>query len=454
MNKRKLLIIEDEISVAKQLKWGLCNAYEISIAYDAQQARPLLASGAFGVATLDLGLPPDPDSPREGLKLLEEIPSLAPQTKVIVTTGNAEQTNGMRAVALGAADFYAKPIDLKQLDFILSRNFQIYELEQASRSLQRQADQSGSFCGMLGISSAMQGLFGRIRQVSRSAYPVLITGASGTGKEMAARAVHDLSARAQQPLVIINCGAIPENLLESELFGYEKGAFTGAVERKLGRFEQAHKGSVFLDEIGELPLSLQVKILRFLQEGTIERLGGGKTISLDTRIIAATNIDLETAVQERVFRRDLFFRLNVVPLKIPTLSERAEDILFLAQHFLQEEARALGRGQVFFLPAAMAAIRAYDWPGNVRELKNLIQRALSTTSGRTLAPADLGLKEKDKNFGFNKLPTLKAARDEAEVGVIRQALVLCSNNISQAAHMLDISRPTLHDLLKRHGIKS
>ncbi|MDY6972617.1 MAG: sigma 54-interacting transcriptional regulator, partial [Thermodesulfobacteriota bacterium] len=333
MPEKRLLLIEDEISVAKQLKWGLGKEYEITIVPNAEQARDLLGSRSFPVVTLDLGLPPNPDTPEEGLRLLEEIRALSPHTKVIVITGNAEEENAVKAIALGAVDFCAKPIDLKLLDIILSRTFRAYELEEANRRLQQQADQGGSLCGMLGISPGMARLFEGIRKVSTTDYPVLITGDSGTGKEMAASAVHRLSSRARSPMVIINCGAIPENLLESELFGHEKGAFTGAVGRKIGRFEQADQGTVFLDEIGELPLALQVKILRFLQEGTVERLGGTKTMTLDVRIIAATNTNLEDAVKQGSFREDLYYRLNVVPLRVPALKKRAEDILLLAHHF-------------------------------------------------------------------------------------------------------------------------
>jgi two-component system NtrC family response regulator len=455
MKKKRLLIIEDEISVAKQLKWGLGEEYEITIATEADKARPLLASGTFPVVTLDLGLPPYPDAPKEGFKLLEEIASLSPQTKVIVITGNTEEENAVQAVALGAADFCAKPIDLKLLNIILSRTFRIYELEETNRRLQQQQPgQGGSLCGMLGISPAMGRLFDGIRQVSGTDYPALITGDSGTGKEMAASAIHSLSRKAQGPLVIINCGAIPENLLESELFGHEKGAFTGAVGRKIGKFEQADKGTVFLDEIGEMPLSLQVKILRFLQEETVERVGGTKTIILDVRIIAATNINLKDAVKEGSFREDLFYRLNVVPLRVPGLRERGEDILVLAYHFLQEETRSLGRGQVSFSPSAITALTVYPWPGNVRELQNRIRRALSANPGRVIDPIDLGLEDLPMEQEEQKLPTLKQAREAAEIKTIRSALTLTGNNISQAAKLLETSRPTLHDLLRKHGINA
>jgi two-component system NtrC family response regulator len=450
--KKKLLIIEDENSVAKQLRWGLNKEYEITIASDAEQAKPLLASGVFPVATLDLGLPPSPDTSTQGFALLEEIALLAPHTKIIVITGNAEDENAIKAIALGADDFYAKPIDLKILKIILSRTFRIHELEEANRQFQRSQDRS--LCGMLGISPIMNVLFEHLQHASRTDYPVLITGNTGTGKEMAAKAVHTLSKRADHPLIIINCSAIPENLLESELFGYEKGAFTGATGRQTGKFELADGGTIFLDEIGELPMLLQVKILRFLQESTIERLGGTKTIQLNARIIAATNINLEKAVKQKTFREDLFYRLNVVPLRIPDLQERQEDILLLAHNFLREESQKLRRGQLSFSPSAMGALTIHDWPGNVRELQNRIRRALGTTMDNVLTPADLGLQNTSFNTEEQKLSTLKAARETAEINIIHRALALSGNNISQAAKLLEVSRPTLHDLLKKHEINT
>jgi two-component system NtrC family response regulator len=450
--KKKLLIIEDDNSLAKQLRWGLDKEYEITLASSVDQAEPLLASGVFPVATLDLGLPPSPDTPQQGFALLEELASLAPQTKVIVITGNAEDNFAMKAIGLGAVDFYAKPIDLKILKVILARTFRIHALEEANRQLRRQSSRTGSLCGIIGISSAMSCLFERLQHAGKTDYPVLITGNTGTGKEMAARAVHSLSRRANQPMVTINCGAIPENLLESELFGHEKGAFTGAAVRQIGKFEQANGGTIFLDEIGELPLLLQVRILRVLQESTIERLGGSKTLQLDVRIIAATNIELQQAVDQKIFRKDLFYRLNVVPIRIPDLRERPEDILLLAHHFLQEEARKLRRGQISFSPSALDTLTVHDWPGNVRELQNRIRRALGTTVDNTITSVDLGLEEMPMDDNKQNLPTIKEARETAERNVVHRALALCGNNISRAAKMLEVSRPTLHDLLKKHHI--
>ncbi|MFP4310340.1 MAG: sigma-54-dependent transcriptional regulator, partial [Desulfococcaceae bacterium] len=334
--KPSLLIIEDETALAKQLKWGLAEEYEVMTAGNVEKARSLLGSGAFPVATLDLGLPPAPDSPREGFRLLEELPQLSPHAKVIVITGNAERENALRAVALGAVDFYSKPLDLDVLRVILARTFRMAELESANRQLREERGESASFCGMMGAAPCMQELFDRIRQVAGTDYPVLIRGESGTGKEMVARALHAKSPRAKERLIIINCGAIPENLLESELFGHEKGAFTGAAAKRAGRLEQADGGTVFLDEIGDMPLALQVKLLRFLQEGTLERVGGNKTLELDVRIVAATHVDLDQAIADGRFREDLYYRLNVVPLAVPPLRERPEDILLLARHFINE----------------------------------------------------------------------------------------------------------------------
>ncbi|MBC2714547.1 MAG: PEP-CTERM-box response regulator transcription factor [Desulfobacteraceae bacterium] len=454
MTKERLLIIEDETSVAKQLKWSLSQAYDISIAADAKKARQLLTSGAYPVATLDLGLPPSPDTPHEGLKLLEDLGTFAPHTKVIVITGNSEQETAVKAVASGAVDFCAKPIDLKVLEIILSRTFRLYTLEEANRRLRTQIDQGGSLCGIIGVSPVMHKVFSLIRKVSETDYPVLATGESGTGKEMVAHAIHTLSARCHKPFVIINCGAIPENLLESELFGHEKGAFTGAVARKTGKFEQADSGTVFLDEIGDLPLAMQVKILRFLQEGTVERVGGKGVLKLDVRIIAATNINLKKAISRGDFREDLYFRMNVVPVHLPLLKERPEDIMVLAQHFLRTETQSLKAGRVLFSPGAIAALSVHDWPGNVRELHNRIRRSLSIFTGQTITPDNLGLGACQPDQTAETFSTLQEARNQAEQDCIRKALLLTGNNISQAAKLLKTSRPTLHDLLKKHNIKS
>lgn len=452
MKKEKLLIIEDEASVAKQLKWALNETYDITTASDVDTARQYLSSSAYPVATLDLGLLPSPDTPTEGLKLLEEMTEFALTTKIIVITGNTEQETALKAVALGANDFCTKPIDIEILKVILDRTYKMHTLETANRQLQKQADHQRTLSGMIGISAAMQKVFQFIRKVSANDYPVLITGPSGTGKEMVAHAIHQLSPRATKPLVIVNCGAIPESLIESELFGHEKGAFTGAVECKKGKFELANHGTIFLDEIGELPFAMQVKLLRCLQEGTIDRIGGSETIHLDVRVIAATNVDLKEAVNKKTFREDLYFRLNVVPVELPTLKERSEDIMVLAQHFLSIETRALKLVKTSFSLSAIAALSSHEWPGNVRELHNRIRRALTIFNGHMITSDDLGLEDYAPEQTCQKLMTLKEARSQAERRCVQQALLLTGNNISQAAKLLAASRPTLHDLIAKHKI--
>ena len=452
MMKPNLLIIEDEKSLAKQMKWGLSDSYEIVIAANAKQALRYLGTGTFHVATMDLGLPPRPDTPEEGFALLEKAPSLAPNTKVIVITGNAEQENAVKAISLGATDFCAKPVDLEILKIILDRTFKIYDLEDANRKLRECGGDSVVFQGMLGASPVMEKLFGLIRQVSQTDYPVLIQGESGTGKEMVSKAIHALSRRRKESMVVINCAAIPENLLESELFGHEKGAFTGAVGRKTGKFEQAQNGSLFLDEIGDMPMDLQAKLLRFLQDGFIERVGGVESRKLDVRVIAATNVNMENAVQEGLFREDLYFRLNVVPLATPPLIERREDILILARHFIAEEAKKLKRGRVGLSSRAAAALTSYSWPGNVRELQNRIRRAMVSALDDMISPENLGLSEPSGMPDDQKPLTIKEAREQGERKAIEIALSITGGNISNAAKMLEVSRPTLHDLLKKHGI--
>lgn len=450
--KKRLLIIEDEKSLAKQMKWALGDRYDVVIADCPEKARQMLASGAFPLATLDLGLPPTPDVPDEGFRLLEAMQTLAPHTKMIVITGNAERENAIKAIGLGATDFCAKPVDIDVLRIILKRAFSICELESENRKLRRRECQGEyTYFGMLGVSPLMADFFSQVRRVGKTGYPVLIRGETGTGKELAARAVHSVSERSDQALVTINCGAIPENLLETELFGHEKGAFTGATERKPGKLELADKGTVFLDEIGDMPLTLQMKLLRFLQAGTIERVGGMVTMQLDVRVIAATHVDLDRAVAEQRFREDLYYRLNVVPLKIPPLRERREDILPLANQFVREESEALKRDDLSLSPMAAAALTAYTWPGNVRELRHRICRAITKSEGGIIAPSGLGLNGESENVENSNL-SIKSARDEAEYRVISQAMAITGNNISQAAKLLDVSRSRLHDLLKKHGM--
>ena len=456
--KKDLLIIEDEPSLSKQLKWGLRQLYNVTSAGNVQNARQLLKTTFFPVMTLDLGLPPSPDTPQEGFRLLEEMPKWAPYTKVIVITGNDEQDNAIKAISLGAVDFCAKPIDLDLLKIILERTFKISELEKETRRSEQLEEAEHSLCDMHGKSKVMKELFGYIRQVSDTDYPVLILGESGTGKELAANAIHQLSSRSNQPMIAINCAAIPENLLESELFGHEKGAFTGADAVKIGRFEKAHNGTVFLDEIGDMPMGLQVKLLRFLQEATIERVGGAETLKLNVRILAATNVNIQDAVHKGNFREDLFFRLNVVPIRIPALRERPEDILFLINIFLEKETAKLNRTDISLSKSAKKALKKHPWSGNVRELQNRIRRALAGLEGNFITPEELGLgdatpesSEKDEITVASSVITLKNARIEAERHAIRAAMASAGNNISKAAKLLGTSRPTLHNLLKKYS---
>lgn len=451
---QRLLIIENKASDAKQLKRYLENDFDITFASEVKRAEAFLGSGLFPVAILNLDLHPSSDSPETGLRLLEKVPNLSPHTKMVVVTKLTQPDVAMKAIALSAMDCFTKPIDLNVLRHITRRAFHIHDLENANRQLLQQADHSTSLCGMIGVSETMQSLFKMIRKASAFQYSALITGESGTGKQMVAQALHELSPRSKNPFVIINCAAIQENLLESELFGHEKGAFTGAVSAKKGKFELADGGTILLDEIGELPLALQAKLLRCLQEGAIERVGGENTLSLDLCILAATNRNLKESVAQGIFREDLYFRLNVVPIVLPPLRERPEDIMALASHFLETEIKALGLPKTSFSTDAMAALSAYEWPGNVRELHNRIRRALAVAADQTLTARHLDLETHiiSDTPGENLL-TLQQARQQAERYCIQQALWVAHNNISQAAKLMGISRPTLHDLLKKHDIK-
>ncbi|MFH1217371.1 MAG: sigma-54 dependent transcriptional regulator [Pseudomonadota bacterium] len=449
---RKLLIIEDEQSVARQLQWGLGNKFAITVAADAEQVSQAFATSFFPVVTLDLGLPPFPNKPTVGLRLLEEgmIPA---GTKIIVITGNAEEETAVRAVRLGVTDFCTKPVALGDLEVLINRAFRMHEIETASQKQQLTANNIDDFHGMMGNSPGMQALFVKIRRAAATDFPVLISGETGTGKEIIAQTVHQLSQRRDKPFIVVNCGAIPEQLIESELFGHEKGAFTGAHCSRKGKFEDAHGGTIFLDEIGELPLAMQVKLLRTLQEGTVERVGGKRPMPLSLRIIAATNANLEQTVAAGHFRQDLYYRLNVIPLNPPPLRERGDDIAILARHFVEHESKALGLNQLTLSKAALAAMNRHPWPGNVRELKNAVRRALATVNGPVIRPADLGLSGPETpEENARTIDSLAETRSRAEAEAVRQALSLSGNNISQAARLLSVSRPTLHDLLKKHKI--
>ncbi|HTK86811.1 MAG TPA: PEP-CTERM-box response regulator transcription factor, partial [Nitrospiraceae bacterium] len=397
---------------------------------------------------LDLGLPPRPDEAVEGLALLEALLSVDRLTKVVVLTGNNERANALQAIQLGAYDFMQKPVHLETLKLILSRAAYVSQLEQDTRRLHQQAIQEG-FQGLIGTSAPMQRLFETVRRVAVSDLAVLIVGESGTGKELVARAVHHESPRRSGPFIAINCGAIPDNLLESELFGHEKGAFTGAHLQRKGRIELAQGGTLFLDEIGELPLSLQVKMLRFLQEQQIERVGGRESIAVDTRIVAATNMNLMEALELGTFRKDLFYRLSVVPLQVPPLRDREEDSVFLAQAFVLRYRDQLNARVVGLSEEARAAIRAYSWPGNVRELENRIKRAVVMAHGTTLQPVDLELSAAPAPPAYL---TLREARSQFEKNLIRQALARTNGNVTRAAEELGISRQALHESMHKYGL--
>jgi two-component system NtrC family response regulator len=449
MSKPKLLIVEDTEEIRTQLKYALRDDYALSFAEDRTQALKLLQEVQPPVVTLDLGLPPSPDTAEEGLKALDEILRQAPPTKVIVVTGNTDRANALQAVHLGAFDYHLKPIDLDEFKVILRRATYLHELAEESEQSLLAQEQTVRFEEILGNTPAMREIFTVIHRVAKTEATVLIEGESGTGKELIARAIHSRSGRREGPFVAINCGAIPETLLESELFGHEKGAFTGAHMLRKGKLELADRGTLFLDEIGELPLLLQVKILRFLQERTIERVGGRQPIHLDLRVIAATNRDMKTQLERGLFREDLYYRLSVVTIEVPPLRERGEDVILLANTFLQRAAQAQRR-RARFSPDALRALLAYSWPGNIRELENKVRRAVIMAQGRVIEPADLDLEP-----GPEARPTsLRETRERVEREALVEMLGRHRGNVSQAARELKVSRPTLHGLLDKHGINA
>ena len=453
----KLLIIEDSPDIKTQLKWGLKKDYTLFFASNATEGISLFKKHLPRVVTLDLGLPPYEDSSEEGLRCLAEIIKIDPFTKVIVITGNSDHANAIKAIEKGAYDYYSKPIDINELKIILKRAFHLANLEKENRKLKEKFDKATSeLCGMVGQSHEMKVVFDTIRRVATSDVPVFIQGESGTGKELAARAIHSLSMRSEGPFVPINCGAIPENLLESELFGYEKGAFTGADKTTTGKFEYASKGTLFLDEIGDLPLKLQVKLLRFLQDKKIQRIGGRKEILVDTRVITATNVDIEKEIEEGRFREDLFYRIGVVTIKLPPLRERGDDVLLLANLFLNRFAKELGKNIKGFSLEAQHLMKEYEWPGNVRELENKVQRAILLTDKTVLDATDLGLKSEQSHVISSqnyKGLTLKEIRELIEKDVILASLDRNKWNILHTSKELGISRPTLYELMRKYHIK-
>lgn len=448
----KLLIVEDDEGLQAQLKWAY-DDFEVIIAGDRASAIAALRAEEPPVVTLDLGLPPDPDGTSEGFAVLDEIIALKPDTKVIVASGHGARESALKAIERGAYDFYQKPVDIEQLGLIVRRALNLHRIEAENRALAERAGEGNRVLGgLITAAPEMVRVARTIERVANTNVSVMLLGASGTGKELLARGLHVASGRSSGSFVAINCAAIPENLLESELFGHERGAFTGAVKTTEGKIEQASGGTLFLDEVGDIPLPLQVKLLRFLQERQIERIGGRKAIDVDTRIVCATHQDLEAMIRDGRFREDLFYRLAEVVVRIPSLAERPGDATLLAKAFLKRFAREVGSQVTGFASDALAAIDAWNWPGNVRELENRVKRAAIMADGKLVTAADL-----DLQLGSEDDPSvlnLKSAREQADRKVIRHALARTEGNISNTAKMLGISRPTLYDLLKQYGLQA
>ncbi|HBC16522.1 PEP-CTERM-box response regulator transcription factor [Qipengyuania sp. GPGPB31] len=449
--KPKLLIVEDDEGLQAQLKWAY-EDFDVILADTRETAVAAVRAEEPAVVTLDLGLPPDPDGTSEGFAVLEAIMAIKPDTKVIVASGHGARESALRAVEEGAYDFYQKPVDIDTLGLIVQRAYRLHQIESENRRLAEQIGDERTVLGsMITAAPEMAKVARTIERVAPTNVSVMLLGASGTGKELLARGVHDCSVRKDGSFVAINCAAIPENLLESELFGHEKGAFTGAVKTTPGKIELADGGTLFLDEVGDIPLPLQVKLLRFLQERTIERVGGRKAISVDTRIVCATHQDLEAMIGAGTFREDLFYRLAEIVVKVPPLSDRPGDAVLLAKHFLTRLAKEMNPQVKGFAPDALAAIDSWAWPGNVRELENRVKRAVIMADGKLVTAEDLDLTQSAAD-GADIALNLKAAREQADRRMIRQALARSEGNISNTAKLLGISRPTLYDLLKQYDL--
>ncbi len=446
--KPSLLIVDDDEDIRSQMQWALSTNYTILTASDRKSATEEFAKSKSQVVLLDLGLPPNPNSPEEGLSTMSDILAIDASAKVIIISGQGERENAVRAIGEGAYDFIGKPVEIETLEIMLKRCFYLVSLESEYNSIRDQFIDS-SFEGMLGTSENMLKVFESIRKVATTEAPVMILGESGTGKEMAAKAIHQRSSRKEGPFVAINCSAIPETLLESELFGHEKGSFTGADSQRIGKIEQANDGTLFLDEIGEVPLSVQVKLLRFLQEQYIERVGGRVQIGVNARVIAATNADLKKSMNDGSFREDFYYRLSVVEILLPSLRNRENDVDLISKAILQSYASETGRKGIAFSKKAINAIRKHRWPGNVRELQNRIRRAVIMAEGKQISPEDLEL----ENVSSNGNRTLKQAREELEREMIISSLKKNSGKISPAAAELGISRPTFYELMDKLGIE-
>ena len=454
---KPILMIEDNPEILTQMKWGFKKEYDIITASDRGTALKLFEKRHIPLVTLDLGLPPDDNGASEGLICLREILREAPQTKVIILTGNNDRENALKAIHLGAYDYCLKPVNIAELKVIINRAYYLYEIENENSKLHAMLEHEAGYAGMIGQSKEMQKIFDTIHKVASTDTTILITGDSGTGKELVARAIHEKSLRKKGPFIAINCGAIPENLLESELFGHEKGAFTGAYAQQNGKFEYADKGTLFLDEIAEMSPNLQAKLLRFLQEKKIQRVGGRNDIEIDTRVIAATNIDLVSAMKEGGFREDLFYRISVISINMPPLKDRGNDIRLLANTFLERYKVMFKKKIKGFSNKAVEAIENYDWPGNVRELENKLQKAVITADSHIIEPYHLGLEEHLETDGDNLKKryegiTLKEARKKLEKDLIASVVKRHNGNIKRASEELGISRPTLYDLIDKYNL--
>ncbi len=446
-SRKTLLVVEDDPGLQKALRWAFSD-FEVVTAEDRKGAIAALRRHEPPVVTLDLGLPPEPGTAREGLATLEQILSLAPETKVIVVTGNNDRENAVRAIGLGAWLFFQKPVDAELLGVIVGRAYALSELERENRELAHREIKE-PMAGIIATSPQMLGVCHTIEKVAPTDATTLLLGESGTGKEILAHALHDLSSRAKERFVAINCAAIPDTLLESELFGYEKGAFTGAAKQTVGNIEYADGGTLFLDEVGDLPLPLQAKLLRFLQERIIVRVGGRQEIPVDVRVVSATHQDLAELIRQGTFREDLYYRISEIAIRIPALRERDGEAAVLASHFLRNEAERQRKGNLTLSTDAIAAINAYDWPGNVRELANRIKRAVIMSEGRQITAQEMELEGGEQEpLPFN----LREVREHAESQALLRTLNHANGNVSIAANLLGITRPTFYALAKKYRL--
>ncbi|MGS2720708.1 PEP-CTERM-box response regulator transcription factor [Paraglaciecola aestuariivivens] len=444
----KILVVDDDLGIQKQLKWSF-SGYEVVFAEDRTSAIAQLRRFEPKVVTLDLGLPPDPSNASEGLATLEEILALAPQTKVIVVTGNNDKKNALKAIGLGAYDFYQKPIDSDTIQILVSRAINLFDLEKENRHL---AEVAPAMDRIIGQSEGILSASKKAERIAQTDISTLLLGESGTGKEVFARSIHEHSLRKDKPFVAINCASIPENLLESELFGYEKGAFTGANKTTPGKIESAQNGTLFLDEIGDMPIGLQAKMLRFLQERVIERIGGRNEIPVNIRVICATHRDIPAMVAEQSFREDLFYRIGEISILIPPLRERDNDVVLLAKTFLSQYNQEFKTKLKGFSDAAIKAMKQHPWPGNIRELQNKLKSAVIMAEGTHIQAEDLSLTIQDDMPSMESL-NLREVREQAESRAIRNAFLVAEKNMSKTAELLGVTRPTLYSLIEKYHLE-